>query len=110
GPINSPVRVEFAYDLNGVVRVSVSQVGTDNAKTVALSLADAGRTAQAGRGTSAVERKAEALLARLEPGERAVLAGLLEAFRAASGPDREAAEDRLLDFFIDHEDRGDDGD
>ena len=107
-PSHSPVRVEFAYDLNGVVKVSVSQPGTDNAKTVALSLADAGRAAQAERGASAIELKAEALLARIDPGARVVLTGLLESFRAASGPDREAAEDKLLDFFIDHDDDDDD--
>jgi molecular chaperone DnaK len=107
-PFQSPVQVEFAYDLNGVVRVSVSQPGTDNAKTVALSLADAGRAAQAQRGTSAIERKAEALLGGMEPTERAALTRLLEAFRRASGPDKEAAEEALLDFFIDHEAEGDD--
>jgi molecular chaperone DnaK len=100
-PIRSPVKVEFAYDLNGVVRVSLSQPGTDNAKTVALSVADAGKSAQAGAAQSPVERKARDLLARLTGAPRLELQRLLDAYLDASGPDREAAEGKLLDFFLD---------
>ncbi|MBN1205128.1 MAG: Hsp70 family protein [Myxococcaceae bacterium] len=102
-PASSPVRVEFAYDLNGVVKVSVSQPGTTNAKTVALSVADAGKAAQAAREQSAVERKARALLERLAPGPRAELERLLGQYAAAEGSARERAEEALLDFFLDHE-------
>lgn len=103
-PAHSPVKVEFAYDLNGVVRVSISQPGTDNAKTVALSVADAGKSAQAGAAQSPVERKARDLLARLTGAPRLELQRRLDAYLAASGPDREAAEGKLLDFFLDLDD------
>jgi molecular chaperone DnaK len=102
-PANSPLRVEFAYDLNGVVKVSVSQPGTANSKTVALSVADAGKAAQAPAGQSAVERKGRALLEQLPPGPRAELERLLEQYAAAEGSARERAEESLLDFFLDHE-------
>lgn len=100
-PAHSPVRVEFAYDLNGVVKVSISQPGTDNAKTVALSVADAGKaTATPVRALSAVERKGRDLLERLPPEQRAVLEGLLGQYAQAQGAARERAEEALLDFFL----------
>ena len=102
-PANSPVRVEFSYDLNGVVKVSVSQPGTANTKTVALSVADAGKGAQASRGQSAVERKGRTLLERLAAGPRAGLERLLEQYAAAEGLAKERAEEALLDFFLEHE-------
>ncbi|MGD9947715.1 MAG: Hsp70 family protein [Desulfobulbus sp.] len=37
-PIHSPVTVEFSYDLQGIVHVTVSQKGFDNTKTVAVDL------------------------------------------------------------------------
>jgi molecular chaperone DnaK len=36
-PENSPVLVEFRYDLDGIIRVTVHQKGTDNRKEVTLS-------------------------------------------------------------------------
>jgi molecular chaperone DnaK len=102
-PANSPLRVEFAYDLNGVVKVSVSQPGTNNAKTVALSVADAGKAAQSAKAQSAVERKARALLQGLPPGPRAELERLLGQYAASEGSARERAEEALLDFFLEHE-------
>jgi len=101
----SPVRVEFTYDLNGVVKVGVSQPGTANQKTVALSVADAARNAAApGAHTpSAVERKARRLLETLQGAPKAQLEALLS---QCSGPDPEEAEAALLDFFLDHEDAG----
>ncbi|WP_224244908.1 Hsp70 family protein [Hyalangium gracile] len=104
-PANSPVRVEFAYDLNGVVKVSVSQPGTANAKTVALSLADAGRATQAQAAQTVVARKGRALLERLPVGPKAELERLLERYAAAEGAGRERAEEALLDFFLEHEPR-----
>ncbi|MHB8874235.1 MAG: Hsp70 family protein [Myxococcaceae bacterium] len=98
-PEGSPVRVQFAYDLNGVVKVSVGQTGTDNQKTVALSVADAAPQAPSAMG--AVERKARALLTALEGEPRARLEQLLEAHSRAKGSDRERAEEALLDFFLD---------
>jgi molecular chaperone DnaK len=100
-PTHSPVRVRFAYDLNGVIRVSVWQPGKTNEKTVALSLADAGKAAQ--QGHSALEKKARALLEELETEPRAKLERLLAAFLAAQGAARTQAEEALLDFFLDHD-------
>ncbi|HLL53344.1 MAG TPA: Hsp70 family protein, partial [Myxococcaceae bacterium] len=94
-PAGSPVRVEFAYDLNGVVRVSVSQPGTANAKTVALSVTDGGG--------SAVQRKARALLPTLREDARARLEVLLRQLEEAGESGREEAEDALLDFFTELE-------
>ncbi|WP_224362698.1 Hsp70 family protein [Hyalangium versicolor] len=102
-PENSPVRVEFAYDLNGVVKVSISQPGTANSKTVALSVADAGKAIQARAAQSAVARKGHALLERLPPELKAELEGLLERYTSAEGAARERAEEALLDFFLEHE-------
>ena len=108
-PADSPVRVEFAYDLNGGVRGSVSQPGTDNAKTVALSVADAGRAAQGSAEQSAVERKARGLLSKLTGDDRAELEALLESYVASEGTERQVAEEALLDFFLDLEDLEQDG-
>ncbi|WNG36090.1 Hsp70 family protein [Archangium violaceum] len=103
-PANSPVRVEFAYDLNGVVKVSVSQPGTTNAKTVALSVADVGKAIPAlAPGQSAVERKGHALLERLPPELRTELKRLLDQYAQAQGVARERAEEALLDFFLNSE-------
>lgn len=104
-PHGSPVRVEFAYDLNGVVNVSVSQPGTDNSKTVALQVADAAAAEQAvAAPKSAVERKAEALLETLQGDAQAELKGLLDRLRSDRG-DRVIIEDDILDFFLEHESR-----
>jgi len=102
-PEYSPVRVEFAYDLNGVVKVFVNQPGTDNAKTVALSVADAGQATQAQAAQSVVVRKGRALLERLAPGPRAELERLLEEQARSEGSAHERAEEALLDFFLEHE-------
>ncbi len=107
---NSPVRFVFAYDLNGVLRVSASQPGTQNAKTVALSVADA---TQAGvphdeppaAPAGAIERKAAILLEALDGAEHDDLAALLGEWRNAAGSARTEAEDALLDFFVEYEDR-----
>ena len=107
---NSPVRFVFAYDLNGVLRVSASQPGTQNAKTVALSVADA---TQAGvphdeppaAPAGAIERKAAIELEALDGAEHDDLAALLGEWRNAAGSARTEAEDALLDFFVEYEDR-----
>jgi molecular chaperone DnaK len=103
-PVSSPVRVEFAYDLNGVVRVSVSQPGTDNAKIVALSVADASKAAQGAAAESAVERKARSLLSKLTGNARAELEERLDRYVASAGNDRQVAEEALLDLFLDLDD------
>jgi molecular chaperone DnaK len=106
-PEHSPVRVQFAYDLNGVVKVSLSQPGRTNQKTVALSTATAGKAAEGTALTpkmGTVERKALALLAELEGDDREELEGLLDDYRQAAGAARDEAEEALLDFFLDIDD------
>jgi molecular chaperone DnaK len=115
-PERSPIKVEFAYDLNGVIRVEVSQPGKNNAKTVALKVADAGKKAQktkkggtttgapANRPDSPIVRKARALLPSLSGDEQRKMEDLLAKLSAATNPgDQEDAEDALLDLFLDHE-------
>ena len=117
-PEQSPIKVEFAYDLNGVIRVEVSQPGKNNAKVVALKVADAGKKAQktktpaAARGASAnrsespIVRKARALLPSLSGDEQRKMEDLLTKLEAATTPgDRERIEDELLDLFLEHEAR-----
>ena len=105
-PESSPVRVEFAYDLNGVVNVSVTQNGTSNRKTVALALGGATVTpGSATRAESALERRAASLLPELAEAERAKLLALLAGLREAGDARQETAEEALLDFFIAHEAR-----
>lgn len=119
-PAGSPVAVHFAYDLSGVVRVSVSQPGTENQKTVAFKVADAGgreapvapgsgAEARSERGASAVERKAQALLEQLVGPARQELATLLQAYQQSPVGNRQAAEDALLDFLIDIDQEGPEG-
>jgi molecular chaperone DnaK len=115
-PAQSPVKVDFAYDLNGVIRVEVSQPGKNNAKTVALKVADAGKKAQktkkpasargasANRSDSPIVRKARALLPSLSSEEQQKMEALLSKLAAATTPgDQEPLEDALLDLFLEHE-------
>jgi len=59
-PEGTPVRVEFSYDLTGVIRVTAEQVGYGNAKAVSLTVADAGNGGLAAK--DRLERMARALL------------------------------------------------
>ncbi len=97
----TPVRVEFAYDLNGVVKVTVCQRGGAE-KTVSLSVADAAAVnsslTKTGTG-SPIARKAYQLLGRLTGDVRTTLERLLSDFEACHS----GAEEALLDFFVDHE-------
>jgi molecular chaperone DnaK len=103
-PSHSPLNVEFAYDLNGVVKATVSQPGSSTSKTVALSVADAGRATQADDIPAAlVEKKAEKLLESMPAAERGALEELLARFRSARGATRTEAEEALLDFFVDYD-------
>jgi molecular chaperone DnaK len=115
-PAQSPVKVDFAYDLNGVIRVEVSQPEKNNAKTVALKVADAGKKAQktkktvgargasANRADSPIVRKARALLPSLSGEEQRNMEDLLSKLAAATTPgDQEPIEDALLDLFLEHE-------
>jgi molecular chaperone DnaK len=100
-PEGSPVRVAFSYDLDGVVKVSVSQPGVAGEHAVALDVADAspGRAAPA----APVERRAQALLETLSGKARGELEALLANFQHARGVEREQMEESLLDFLLDHE-------
>lgn len=100
-PSGSPVRMQFAYDLNGVVKVSVSQPGTDNEKTVALSVSDASRCAQQKEQSDPVVNKARKLFSELEGDERSRLQKLLDSYLASSGEAKSEAEEALLDLFMD---------
>ncbi len=57
-PAGSPVTLEFSYDLQGIVRVTVSQKGFENTRTVAVELHKAGMT---GDPAAAAESDAPAL-------------------------------------------------
>jgi len=105
-PDHSPVEVTFAYDLDGVVRVTVAQPGTNNRKTVNLKLSDA---SELGLDTP-VLRKARALLSTLEDEGRSVLQELIAGYEAAPVNERERAEEALLDFFVDLDDSDDSDD
>ncbi len=103
-PAQTALRVAFAYDLNGVVKVSVAQSGTKNAKTVSLAVADRQAPTEAGQGQrSLVVRKAERLLPSLSGEPRRALEALLERYAAARGEGKADAEDALLDFFLAHD-------
>ena len=109
-PAGSAVKCEIAYDLNGVVRVSVSQPGADNAKTVALKLADAGPQAEPRAvatepgNEGVVVRKARALMAGLSADDRLESKAARRIQAADDEAIRAAAEDELLDLLLALED------
>ncbi|KIG16180.1 Chaperone protein DnaK [Enhygromyxa salina] len=122
---STPVRFRFAYDLDGVVRVTASQVGAEaKQKTVALRLPDATQTqrdpARAGpaagpatdRATpdlsqigtdNALIRRAKRLLETVKDPTHAQLVQLILAWQAATPNQREEIEDELLDLFLEQE-------
>jgi len=104
-PSGSAVQCAFEYDLDGLVRVSVAQIGTKQQKTVALRLADAteAQVQAPAVPAGAVQRKAEALRERLSGPARERLDILLAQFVGAEGEQRVQAEEALLDYFVDHE-------
>ncbi len=113
-PALAPVRVQFAYDLNGVVKVSVTQTGSANSKTVALSVADAtaGNSATAGKGGAGkatapedpLAMKARSLAESLPADLGSRLSSLLATYEGAADAARTRAEEELLDFLFEHED------
>lgn len=102
-PFQSPVRVEFAYDLNGVVKVSVSQPGTSRSKTVAMTVADAAEGERQAADDPLVF-KAHALMDALPQDLAAQLQAALLRYQGTAGAEREKAEEALLDFLFEHED------
>jgi molecular chaperone DnaK len=104
-PEGSPVHVKFEYDLNGMVKVSVSQPGVGAATVRDLSVASASVAAAGAQAPrSALERKAQALLEELTGAPRAALQKRLDAYLGAVGDAREKAEEDLLDFLVEHGD------
>jgi molecular chaperone DnaK len=106
-PAESPVVVEFSYDLDGIIRVVVSQKGTDRRKEVTLTTrsqaAGEAATPPAAGVDNYILRKAQALAGSLPAGEaRQRLAGAAASYAAALADEElapaavEGAEDRLL--------------
>lgn len=73
-PAGSPVLVEFQYDLDGIIRVVVSQKDRDRRKEVTLSTRSRGESAAPAPGLRPVDnyilRKARALAGTLPDGQR----------------------------------------
>jgi molecular chaperone DnaK len=110
-PAASSVYFRIAYDLDGVVRVTVSQPGGPEQVSV-MQLPDAAHasrkrepsSALAGSepsvSESAVLRRARKLAARLEGKAKAELDALIARCSAASPSEREGLEDALLDALL----------
>ncbi len=104
-PESSPVHATLEYDLDGIVKVSISQPGASERTTVEMSLPGAGAAREvAPVGTSVLEGKVRRLLGGLEPDVRADLEARLTAFLSARGEAREALEEDLLEFIFELED------
>ena len=108
-PAHSPVIVEFKYDLDGIIRVVVSQKGTDRRKEVTLRTRRQEED-QGAENLRAVDnyilRKAQALAAALPPGEtqrrlRDAAAAYAAALESEETPpaEMEKVEDRLLELI-----------
>lgn len=108
-PVNSPVVIEFRYDLDGIIRVVVHQKGTDNRREVTLStrVSDLSEPAAPRRVENYILRKAQALAAELPEGElreriESAAAAYGDALAAPDGGDPEAldrAEEELLELL-----------
>ncbi|HEX4963580.1 MAG TPA: Hsp70 family protein [Thermoanaerobaculia bacterium] len=98
-PVNSPLVVEFRYDLDGVIGVTVHQKGTSNRKVVTLSTRtrETAQAASAGPVENYILRKARALAEGLAEGglkERlTVAAAAYEEILAGAEGDPGKAED-----------------
>jgi len=111
-PENSPITIEFSYDLQGIVNVTVNQKGYENKKTVAVNLkAPAGEAATemeelSEKPVNYVSQKARQFLS--DPGisteTRKELMSLIQEYEAAvvGGNDADLVddlEDRLLEMI-----------
>ncbi len=107
GPSNTAVQVQFEYDLNGIVRVTVGQASAGTQKTVAMRLAD---TAQAEEPAheqlpnAALMRKVNAMTDRLHGASLEKLQALVAKLDTLHGKSRQAVEDELLDMLSDIDD------
>jgi molecular chaperone DnaK len=114
-PAGSQVIIEFKYDLDGIIRVVVSQKGTDRRKEVTLRTRrqEADQEAEGPRAVdNYILRKAQALAAALPHGEserrlRDAAAAYAAALESEETPpmEMERVEDRLL-MLIDELDEG----
>jgi len=113
-PAGSPVIVEFSYDLDGIIRVVVSQKGTDRRKEVTLRTrrqeADAAEETRR-EVDNYILRKAQAVAAALPPGEpqrrlreAAAAYGAALDHEATPPAEMERVEDHLLALMDDLED------
>ncbi|PRQ06277.1 Hsp70 family protein [Enhygromyxa salina] len=115
-PRGTPVRFRFAYDLDGIVKVTATQAGAeDKQKTVSLRLPDATTREAAPAadpagvdlrriGTdSALIRRAKRLLETAEPRTGDQLTRLIQAWGAAAPEQRGDIEDEMLDLFLEQE-------
>ncbi len=114
-PANSPVTVEFSYDLQGIVQVTVSQKGYDNTMTVAVDLKKARTCGDEGdiaevelndKPINSIAQRARALLAnpRIPAVAAKELKSLTHRYEAAivTGNDEgliDALEDDLLELM-----------
>ena len=106
-PLHAPVRVEFTYDLDGVVKVTASQPGTTRERSVEMRLADKSDAPVVAQVVdSSVLRKAHVWLDELPEDDdaRVELARLVESYEKASPSERDVREDALLDFMLDLDD------
>lgn len=109
-PSNTPIQVQFEYDLNGIVRVTVGQASAGTQKTVAMRLADAAQAlepVEAQLPDAALLRKINTMLARLHGASREKLQALADRLDKLDGKSRQAVEDELMDFLADVEDSDD---
>lgn len=106
-PAGSPVRVEFSYDLNGVVQVHVNQPGTANQRSDRFALSGGVRAPAAGKAAdSQVAARARRLLSEVDAESRGKLEGALSRWDRSADPEmRKEAEDALLDLFLELEGR-----
>lgn len=106
-PVHTKCDVEFAYDLNGIVSVTVEQRGYGNRKTVALTLSQAHARDDAPHGAEArpavedLAARARQAAERVDPETRERILDLAARFEAAAGDERLEFEDQLLDIFVD---------
>ena len=115
GPEGTVVTCALHYDTSGVVQVTVAQAGTSLQHSVEMRVASKGAEVETETvevadapevsvASSAVLRKATELATRLEGKQLEQLNALMQAYMAQSDSGRDAAEEALLDFFVELDD------
>lgn len=108
----SPVHFHFAYDLDGLVRVSVSQPNSDNKKSVTIRLASGASSpieanaqeTQTDANASPLLRRSRELQAKLSGTSAKKLEDLLHRHAKADANGRGVLEDEMLDMLLDYGD------